>query len=147
MRFFCCGRGFSMGSNLATVLFVCVHNAGRSQMAEAFLNEISGERHRGMSAGSMPSDEVNPVAVEAMAELDIDMGGARPKRLTAEMVNVTDLVVTLGCGEDVCPVVPVEIEDWGLDDPHGQPLEVVREIRDEIRGRVEELVATLDSRE
>ena len=115
-------------------------------MAEAFLNKISGGRHRGTSAGSIPSDEVNPIAVKAMAELGIDMGGARPKMLTAEMVEAADIVITMGCGENVCPVVPVEMEDWELDDPYGQPLEVVRGIRDEIRGRVEALVENLDSR-
>ena len=132
---------------MATVLFVCVHNAGRSQMAEAFLNEIAEGRHRGTSAGSIPSDEVNPVAVEAMAELNIDISGAKPRMLTADMVEAADIVITMGCGENVCPVVPVEMEDWELDDPHGQPLAVVKGIRDEIRRRVEALVETLDSRE
>jgi arsenate reductase len=114
-------------------------------MAEAFFNNLAGGRHRGVSAGSQPRDEVNPVAVRAMAELGVDMGG-RPKRLTGEMVEEADLVITMGCGENVCPVVPKRVIDWALPDPHGQPLERVREIRDEIRRRVSDLVASLDSR-
>ena len=116
-------------------------------MAEAFLNTVAGERHRGISAGSQPGKEVNPVAVRAMAEMEIDMGGGVPKLLTGEMVEEADLVITMGCGENVCPIVPKKVVDWGLDDPHGQPVERVREIRDEIRRRVANLVATLDSRD
>ena len=115
-------------------------------MAEAFFNDVAGGRHRGISAGSQPGEEVNPVAVRAMAERGIDMGGGRPKPLTGEMVAEADLVITMGCGENVCPIVPKEVIDWDLDDPHGQPIERVREIRDEIRRRVVDLVATLDSR-
>ena len=114
-------------------------------MAEAFFNDMSGERHRGISAGSQPGDEVNPVAVRAMAEVGVDMGGDRPKLLSGEMVEEADLVITMGCGENVCPIIPKEIVDWALDDPHGQSIERVREIRDEIRRRVIDLVATLDS--
>ena len=127
------------------MLFVCVENSNRSQMAEAFFNDMAGKRHRGVSAGSQPGDEVNPVAVEAMAELGIDIGGGIPKLVTGEMVEEADLVITMGCGENVCPVVPKEITDWALDDPHGQTIERVREIRDEIRRRVARLVSTLDS--
>lgn len=125
---------------LKTVLFVCVHNAARSQMAEAFFNEMTGGVHRGISAGSEPAGAVNPDAVEAMAELGIDISGAPPKRLTAEMVERADIVITMGCGESVCPVVPKEIADWELEDPSGKPLEEVREIRDQIRGKVGLLV-------
>jgi len=129
---------------LKTVLFVCVHNAARSQMAEAFFNAMTGGRHRGMSAGSQPSDRVNPTAVRAMAEMGIDIRGRRPKRLTGEMVEMADKVVIMGCGEDVCPLVPKEIEDWQLEDPEGKPLEEVRKIRDQIRERVRRLIETLN---
>jgi arsenate reductase len=132
--------------DMVTVLFVCVHNAGRSQMAEAILNDLAEGRHRGISAGSQPGEEVNPVAVKAMAELGIDLGDGRPKLLTGEMVEEADLVITMGCGENVCPIVPKEVMDWGLDDPHGQTIERVREIRDEIQRRVVDLIATLNSR-
>jgi protein-tyrosine-phosphatase len=114
-------------------------------MAEAFFNDLAGGRHRGVSAGTQPGEEVNSVAVRAMAEVGIDMGGWRPKLLTGEMVAEADLVITMGCGENVCPIVPKEVIDWDLDDPHGQPIEKVREIRDEIRRRVVDLAATLDS--
>ena len=114
-------------------------------MAEAFFNDLAGRRHRGISAGTQPGEEVNPVAVKAMAEVGIDMGGGRPKLLTGEMVEEADLVITMGCGENVCPIVPKEVVDWDLDDPHGQPIERVREIRDEIRRRVVDLAAALDS--
>ena len=129
---------------MATVLFVCVHNAARSQMAEAFLNVLSGGRHRGVSAGSPPAERVNPDAVRVMAEVGIDIGSAGPKGLTVGMVEAADLVVTMGCGEDVCPVVPVEIVDWRIEDPSGKPVEAVRAIRDEIRDRVKSLIATLE---
>jgi protein-tyrosine-phosphatase len=132
---------------LKTVLFVCVHNAARSQMAEAFFNEMTKGRHRGISAGSEPAEAVNPDAVEAMAELGIDISGARPKRLTAEMVERADIVITMGCGENVCPVVPKEIADWELEDPSGKPLEKVREIRDQIRGKVGLLVEAISEDE
>jgi arsenate reductase len=128
---------------LKTVLFVCVHNSARSQMAEAFFNEMTGGRHRGISAGSEPAEAVNPDAVEAMAELGIDISGARPKRITAEMVERADIVITMGCGENVCPVVPKEITDWELEDPSGKLLEEVREIRDQIRGKVGLLVEAI----
>ena len=114
-------------------------------MTEAFFNKVAGGRHRAISAGTQPEEEVNPVAVRAMAEVGIDMRGRRPKLLTAAMVEESDRVITMGCGEDVCPVVPKEVADWDLDDPHGQPIERVREIRDEIRRRVGTLVGTLDS--
>ncbi len=129
---------------LTTVLFICVHNAGRSQMAEAYFNELSGGRHMGISAGSRPAESVNPVVVEAMHEVGIDISTRKPKKLTREMVLEADLAVTMGCGEDACPVVPNELREWSLEDPHGKPIEVVRGIRDEIRKRVEALVDDLD---
>lgn len=132
---------------MKTVLFVCVHNAAKSQMAEAFFNDLAGGRHRGISAGSQPGDRVNPNAVKAMAELGIDFSGAKPKRLTAEMVEEADIVITMGCGENVCPIVPKEVIDWDLEDPSGKPLEEVREIRDKIRERVRRLIKTIDERE
>jgi len=129
---------------MVTVLFICVHNAGRSQMAEAFFNKLSEGRHRGISAGSNPSAQVNPVAVEAMIEIGIDISGKRPKKLDKEMVLQADLAITMGCGEDACPVVPNELRDWELEDPHGKPIEEVRVIRDEIRKRISALIIEVD---
>jgi protein-tyrosine-phosphatase len=127
----------------ATVLFVCVHNAGRSQMAAGFLRELGGSRVRVRSAGSLPAERINPVAVEAMAELGIDIAGQRPRVITDEAVRSADVVITMGCG-DACPYFPgTRYEDWALDDPAGQGLEQVRPIRDEIRRRVEALLASL----
>jgi arsenate reductase len=126
-----------------TVLFVCVHNAARSQMAEAFFNEMAGGRHVGISAGSQPAEGVNPVAVETMGELGMDISGVRPKRLTAEMIERADLVVTMGCGENVCPIVPKEVIEWDLEDPSGRPIEEVRETRDRIKELVSELIRAL----
>lgn len=128
---------------MRTVLFVCVHNAARSQMAEAFFNEMTRGGHLGISAGSQPSERVNPDAVKVMAELGIDISDKRPKRLTAEMVERADKVVIMGCGEEVCPVVPKEIQDWQLEDPEGQTIEKVREIRDQIRDKVRQLIEKL----
>jgi arsenate reductase len=125
-----------------TVLFICVHNAARSQMAEAFFNEMAGGRHIGISAGSQPAEGINPVTVEAMAELGMDISGARPKRLTADMIERADLVVTMGCGENVCPIVPKEVIEWDLEDPSGRPIEEVRETRDRIKELVSELIQT-----
>ena len=126
-----------------TVLFVCVHNAGRSQMAAGYLHAIAGERIEVLSAGSAPKDQVNPVAVEAMAEEGIDIANNVPKVLTTEAVRESDVVITMGCG-DVCPIFPGKrYEDWELDDPAGQDIEAVRSIRDEIRRRVEQLVSEL----
>ncbi|HWV50591.1 MAG TPA: arsenate reductase ArsC [Microbacterium sp.] len=126
-----------------SVLFVCVHNAGRSQMAAGFLRDIAGDRVEVRSAGSMPADQINPIAVEAMAELGIDITAEAPKVLTTEAVQASDVVITMGCG-DACPFFPGKrYEDWKLDDPAGQGIESVRPIRDEIRGRIEALVAEL----
>jgi len=126
-----------------TVLFVCVHNAGRSQMAAGYLQHLGAGRIEVLSAGSAPADSINPVAVEAMAEEGIDITAAVPKILTDEAVQVSDVVITMGCG-DACPFYPgTRYEDWKLDDPAGQGIEAVRPIRDEIRRRVEALVAEL----
>lgn len=128
-----------------TVLFLCVHNAGRSQMAAGYLEAIAGDGIDVRSAGSAPREELNPVAVAAMAEEGIDIAGRQPRRLDPEEVRVVDVVVTMGCGDE-CPFFPgVRYEDWALDDPAGQPLEAVRPIRDEIRRRVEALAAELAS--
>ncbi|WP_019143763.1 arsenate reductase ArsC [Aeromicrobium massiliense] len=127
-----------------SVLFVCVHNAGRSQMAAAWLTHLAGDRVEVRSAGSQPADAVNPVAVEAMAELGIDIAAATPRVLTDDAVQTSDVVITMGCG-DACPFFPgTRYEDWVLTDPAGQGLDVVREVRDEIRRRVEDLVVSLD---
>lgn len=127
-----------------SVLFVCVHNAGRSQMAAAWLTHLAGDRVEVRSAGSQPADAVNPVAVDAMAELGIDIAAATPRVLTDDAVQASDVVVTMGCG-DACPFFPgTRYEDWVLTDPAGQGLDVVREVRDEIRRRVEDLIASLD---
>jgi protein-tyrosine-phosphatase len=128
-----------------TVLFVCVHNAGRSQMAAGYLQRLAGDRIEVLSAGSQPADEVNAVAVAAMAEEGIDLMAETPKLLTDAAVRRADVVVTMGCG-DQCPFYPGKrYEDWVLDDPAGQDIEVVRPIRDEIRRRVERLVDELAS--
>jgi len=126
-----------------TVLFVCVHNAGRSQIAAALLARRAGARVAVRSAGTMPADEVHPVVVEAMDEVGIDLSQERPSLLSAEEVQVADVVITMGCG-DACPVFPgTRYLDWDLPDPSGRPLEEVRSIRDEIAGRVDGLVAEL----
>ena len=126
-----------------TVLFVCVHNAGRSQMAAGFLNALSDGTVEVRSAGSMPGDQINPVAVEAMAEVGIDIASEQPKVLTDQAVEDSDVVITMGCG-DACPFYPGKrYEDWELDDPAGQDLATVRPIRDEIKRRVEELLRSL----
>ena len=126
-----------------TVLFVCVHNAGRSQMAAGFMRELGQGRVEVLSAGSAPKDSINPIAVEAMAELGIDIANHVPKILTTEAVQESDAVVTMGCG-DVCPFYPGKrYEDWVFDDPAGQGIDSVRVIRDEIKNRVEVLLAEL----
>ena len=126
-----------------SVMFVCVHNAGRSQMAAGWLRHLAGDRVEIRSAGTAPKDQVNPVAVEVMAEVGVDIAAATPTVLTTEDVRASDVVITMGCG-DACPFVPgVRYLDWELDDPAGQGPETVRRIRDEIRGRVEGLVAEL----
>jgi arsenate reductase len=125
------------------VLFVCVHNAGRSQMAAGFLRALGGGEIDVLSAGSAPKDEINPVVVEAMAEEGIDIADNTPKVLTVDAVKESDVVITMGCG-DVCPIFPGKrYEDWVLEDPAGQGIEAVRPIRDEIRRRVQSLVEDL----
>lgn len=124
------------------VLFLCVHNAGRSQMAAAFARAYGGASIVAESAGTMPSERVHPIVVEAMLERGIDLSGARPQVLTDEMANETDRAITMGCAiEDVCPAGLVDTEDWALEDPSGKPIERVREIRDEIERRVKALLA------
>ena len=119
-----------------TTLFVCVHNAGRSQMAAGFLRHLSGDAVEVRSAGSLPAEQINPVAVEAMLEVGIDIRDQHPKVLTTDAVQASDVVITMGCG-DVCPVFPGKrYQDWKVDDPAGQGIESVRRIRDEIRARV-----------
>ncbi len=125
---------------MTTVLFVCVHNAGRSQMAAGWLRHLAGDRVEVLSAGSAPAGTVNPVAVAAMAEVGIDIATQQPKLLSDTAVRSSDVVITMGCG-DACPFHPGKLyEDWELDDPAGQGIEAVRPIRDEIRRRVEELL-------
>jgi len=125
------------------VLFVCVHNAGRSQMAAGWLTKIAGGRINVWSAGSEPADQVNPIAVAAMREVGFDIAGEQPSKLTPASVERADVVVTMGCG-DACPYFPGKrYEDWQLTDPANQPIEVVRDVRDEIRTRIEALVSEL----
>ncbi|WP_105033760.1 arsenate reductase ArsC [Cryobacterium aureum] len=126
-----------------SVLFVCVHNAGRSQMAAGFLTALSRGRVEVLSAGSEPKDQINPVAIAAMAEEGIDIAHNVPKILTTEAVKQSDVVITMGCG-DACPIFPGKrYEDWKLDDPAGQGIESVRPIRDEIKARIEALLAEI----
>jgi len=130
-------------TNLPTVLFVCVHNAGRSQMAAAYLQHLAGDRIEVLSAGSAPANEVNPAAIAAMLEEGIDMSAEQPKILTDDAVQASDVVITMGCG-DTCKFFPGKrYEDWVLEDPAGQGIDSVRPIRDEIRRRVEDLIAEL----
>ena len=130
-------------SDKPAVLFVCIHNAGRSQMAGGYLASLGGGRIEVRSAGSVPGTQVNPVAVEAMAEEGIDISNQTPKILTTDAVQSSDVVITMGCG-DACPIFPGKrYEDWDLEDPAGKGIDVVRRVRDDIRGRVEEIVAEL----
>ena len=130
-------------SEKKTIMFVCVHNAGRSQMAAGFMRELGGERVEVLSAGSAPKESINLVAVEAMLELGIDIANQKPKVLTPEAVQQSDVVITMGCG-DACPYYPGKrYEDWKLDDPAGQGIEPVRVIRDEIKARVETLLTEI----
>ncbi|HET6295242.1 MAG TPA: arsenate reductase ArsC [Kribbella sp.] len=128
-----------------SVLFVCVHNAGRSQMAAGWLRELAGDAVEVRSAGSEPGDRINPKAVEAMREVGIDITGAVPQLLEYETAQVSDVIITMGCG-DACPIFPGKrYEDWKLTDPAGRPIEVVRHVRDEIRARVEKLIGELQT--
>lgn len=135
-----------MSNPIASVMFVCVHNAGRSQMAQGFLQHLAGDRIEVRSSGTMPGNQVNPSAVEAMAELGIDISAAKPKVLTDEDVLASDYVITMGCG-DACPFYPGKIYlDWKLQDPAGKGVEDVRPIRDEIQALVENLIAEIDAK-
>jgi protein-tyrosine-phosphatase len=130
-------------SKKPSVLFVCVHNAGRSQMAAGFLRALAGDEVEVRSAGSAPADQINPTAIEAMAEVGIDITDQEPKILTPEASEASTVVITMGCG-DVCPYFPGQRhEDWDLDDPAGQGIETVRKIRDDIQLRVSQLVTSL----
>ena len=135
-----------MSDKKASVLFVCVHNAGRSQMAAGYLQHLAGDRIEVRSAGSEPGNAVYPAAVAAMLEEGIDISAAQPKVLTTEAVQASDYVITMGCG-DACPFFPGKTYlDWKLDDPAGQGVEAVRPIRDEIRGLIENLIAEIDAK-
>jgi arsenate reductase len=132
---------------MARALFVCLHNAGRSQMSEALFLRAAEDRHEARSAGTTPGERVHPEVVEAMAELGIDLGNRVPRKLSQEDAEWADVVVTMGCGDE-CPYIPGKrYLDWELPDPKGRPLEEVRRTRDEIERRVDELVAELDHRE
>jgi len=126
---------------MKTILFVCIHNAGRSQIAEAFFNQLVRKKARALSAGTQPSDTINPVVVEAMREIGIDISHNKPKALTFEMMEKADRVVTMGCSTDaVCPATLVQTEDWVLEDPVGKTIDQVRDLRDEIKSRVLQLL-------
>jgi arsenate reductase len=129
-----------------TVVFVCVHNAGRSQMAEAFFNRLSEGKAKAVSAGTQPAERVNPVVAEVMKEAGIDISNNKPKVLTLDMVEAAERMITMGCGAEagaLCPASFVQTEDWALEDPEGKPIDRVREIRDEIKSRVARLVAEI----
>jgi arsenate reductase len=130
---------------MVKVLFICVHNAGRSQMAEAIFNSLAGGRHHATSAGSQPASQVNPIVVQVLMEMGINAGRNKPKKLTGDMLLSADLAVTMGCGPDVCPVIVGEVREWDIADPHGKPIEEVRAIRDDILLRVKALLNELDS--
>ncbi len=133
-------------TKVASVMFVCVHNAGRSQMAQGFLSALAGDRVEVRSSGTMPADQINPSAVEAMAELGIDISDQKPKVLTDEDVKASDYVITMGCG-DACPFYPGKIYlDWVLEDPAGKDVASVRPIRDQIKQKVEQLVTEIDAK-
>ena len=128
-----------------TTLFVCVHNSGRSQMAEAFFNQLAQGKGIALSGGTTPDDSVDPAVVKVMQEVGIDLSAKKPKALTSEMADQADKVVTMGCGvEEVCPATWVETEDWALEDPKGKTLEQVRKIRDEIKERVTKLLNEIE---
>ena len=132
-----------MSDDVSEILYVCVHNAGRSQMAAALTRVLGGHRVRVRSAGSAPGERVHPVVVEAMREIGIDLAAELPKLLTPDAVRAADVVVTMGCG-DACPVYPGKsYRDWKVDDPKGRPIEDVRAVRDDVRGRVEALLREL----
>ena len=129
---------------MVIVLFICVQNAGRSQIAEAIFNKLSDGSHRAISAGSNPAEKVNPIVVEALTDLGIDISDKKPKKLTKEIVQESDIAITMGCGYDVCPVVPNELREWKIDDPKDKSLVDVRVIRDDIYKKVSNLLSELD---
>jgi arsenate reductase (thioredoxin) len=127
-----------------SVLFVCVHNSGRSQIAEAFFNYLAGNKAKASSAGTKPAAKVNPTVVQVMHEAGIDISSRKPKSLTLEMMVSADRVITMGCGvEETCPAGVVPMEDWGIEDPEGKPIEQIRQIRDNIRNKVAALIKEL----
>jgi arsenate reductase len=128
---------------MLTVLFLCTHNAGRSQMAEAFFNRMGKGKARGISAGSQPKNRVNPVVVQVMQESGINISDKEPKRLTPAMIAGADRIISMGCG-DACPITPTAQEDWRIDDPEGKTLDQVRRIRDKVQARVDSLVKELN---
>jgi arsenate reductase (thioredoxin) len=129
---------------VATALFVCLHNAGRSQMSQALFERAAGGRHRALSAGTTPAERLHPEVVQVMGELGVDLDGRRPQRLTRELAEQADVVVTMGCGDE-CPYIPGKrYLDWDLEDPKGRPIDEVRATRDEIERRVEDLIRELD---
>lgn len=132
-----------MSPEIKKVLFVCVENARRSQMAEAFFNKLARGQAVAFSAGDRPASKVDPKAVEVMEEIGIYMTEQRPKSLTMKTVEEADFVITMGCGADVCPIVPKRVEEWKIEDPAGKSIEKFRKVRDEIKERVEKLVATV----
>lgn len=135
-----------MSKKIASVMFVCVHNAGRSQMAAAYLSHLAGDRIEVRSSGTMPKDQVNPAVVEVMLEEGIDISGNKPKVLTAELVQDSDYVITMGCG-DTCPYFPGKTYlDWPLQDPAGKGADFIRPIRDEIKGLVQNLISEIDAK-
>jgi len=133
---------------MKTILFVCVHNSGRSQMAEAFFNQMAKGKAQAYSAGTQPADTVNPLVIEAMREVGIDISSNKPKMLTIELIEKADRMITMGCGAEagaVCPATFIETEDWALKDPKEKTLEQVRKIRDEIKVRVTKLIDELNT--
>ena len=133
---------------MKTVLFVCVGNSGRSQMAEAFFNHYAEGKARAISAGTEPASTVDPTVIKVMKEVGIDISGNKPKALTPEMIDQANLVITMGCSaEAACPASWVETRDWGLEEPKGKPLEKVREIRDQIKARVAQLLEEIEKEE
>lgn len=140
----CVLRLFYLWCVMNKILFVCVHNVGRSQMAEAFFNRMAKGKAKVFSAGTQPADKLNPVVVEVMREVGIDISRRKPKMLTLEMMENANRVITMGCGvEAACPASFVPTEDWQLEDPEGKPIEQVRQIRDEVKSRLEKLIKEL----
>jgi arsenate reductase len=138
-------NNISSSPDIKKVLFVCIENARRSQMAEAFFNKLAKGYAVAVSAGDRPASKVDPKAIEAMKEIGIDITNRRPKSLTLKMVEEADVVVTMGCGAEVCPVIPKRVEEWKIEDPAEKSMDEFREVRNEIRERVERLIKTLDN--